>query len=153
MPVSSIQLYPPNICISPDESLKHALELMLKNQFNHLAVCSADKQFVGILSTNAIIEAIMPASAQVEGGLSNLKFIGDAVRLLTAHLHKLETLKVGEFAKKDITVLFEDSPILEAAKQLASSTSPLPVLGRNGTLLGMLSRRALLSFLLAQEQR
>jgi CBS domain-containing protein len=152
MPINSIRLYPPDTCICTNESLKHALELMLDKQVNHLAVCGADNQFIGILSTNAIIKALMPASAQVEGGLSSLKFIGDALRLLTAHLHKLETLKVGEFTKKDVDVLHEDSPILEAAQQLASSTAPLPVIGKNGELVGMLSRLALLSFLLTQDR-
>lgn len=152
MPISSIQLYPPNMCISPNENLKHALELMLENQVNHLAVCDENKLFVGMLSTNAIIKALVPASAQVEGGLSDLKFIGDAVRLLTAHLQKLQKFKVGEFTKRDISVLHGDSPILEAAKLLAASSSPLPVVSMSGELIGVLSRRALLSYLLAQEQ-
>ena len=151
MPISAIQLFPPDTCISTEETLKHALELMLEKQVNHLAVCSVDKRFFGIISTNAIIKAIMPASAQVEGGLSNLKFIGDAVRLLTAHLRKLEILKVGEFTQTNVTVLHQDSPILEAAKLLSASTSPLPVIDRNGALVGMLSRRALLTYLLAQD--
>ncbi len=152
MPVSSIPLYSSNLCISQNENLQHALELMLSNEVNHLCVCGEGKQFIGMLSTNAIIRAIIPASAQVEGGLSNLKFVGDAVRLLTGHLKKLTALKAGEFAKKDIAVLHEDSHILEAAKLLASTGSPLPVVGRDGTLIGVLSRRALLSYLLKQEQ-
>lgn len=125
---------------------------MLENQVNHLVVCDENKQFVGILSTNAIIKALVPASAQVEGGLSDLKFIGDAVRLLTAHLQNLQSLKVGEFTKKDVPVLHEDSPILEAAKLLAESSSPLPVVSMSGELIGLLSRRALLSYLWAQER-
>ena len=152
MPVSAIQLFPPDTCISTEETLKHALELMLEKQVNHLAVCNKDKRFFGIISTNAIIKAIIPASAQVEGGLSNLKFIGDAIRLLTAHLRDLEILKVGEFTQTNVTVLHEDSPILEAAKLLSTSTAPLPVIDEDGALVGMLSKRALLTYLLAQEQ-
>lgn len=152
MPISSIQIYPPNTCIKPDESLRYALELMLENQINHLCVCDENKKFLGILSTNAILNALIPASAQAEGGLSNLRFAGDAVRLLTAHLHKLESFKAGNFTKKDVTVLREDSPILEAAKLLAASTSPLPVVNKGGELIGVLSRRALLTYLLAQEK-
>jgi CBS domain-containing protein len=57
---------------------------------------------------------------------------------------------VGEIAKKNVPVLDEECPTLEAALLLSQSTTPLPVIGKDGKLSGMLSRRILLSYLKKQ---
>lgn len=152
MPINAIPFVPPNICLKPDSTLSEALDLMLKREINHLPVCDAGGTFLGLLSTNAILNALIPASAQIEGGISNLKFVGDALRMLGAHLRDLERLKVKDFVKKDIPALREDSPILETTKLLAQSTTPLAVVDQDGKLLGLLFRRALLAFLLERQQ-
>lgn len=152
MPIDVIPFYPPDACLKPDDTLLEALELMLKKQINHAPVCAAGGVFIGLVSTNAILNALIPASAQVEGGIPNLKFAGDALPMLSAHLHDLERLKVKNFVKKDIPVLQKDSPILETIKLLANSTAPLAVVDKSGKLLGVLSRRALLAFLLARKK-
>lgn len=152
MPIDVIPFFPPDACLNPDDTLLEALELMLQRQINHAPVCAADGIFIGLVSTNAILNALIPASAQVEGGVSSLKFVGDALRMLSAHLLDLECLKVKDFVKKDLPALRKDSPILETAKLLANSTAPLAVVGEDGKLLGLLSRRALLAFLLVQQK-
>lgn len=152
MPVSSIPIFEERITLKPDASLKQALTLLLEKHVNHLAICEADGRFVGLLSTNAILHALIPASATAPGGLSSLRFTGDAVRLLTSHLQDLETLRVGDFVNKDVPVMRAEDPILEAAKRLADSSTPLPVISSNGALGGLLSRRALLAYLLDHEQ-
>lgn len=150
MSIQAIPICPPIVYLRPDSSLMGALKLILERQINHVPICDDSGAFIGIISTNAILKALLPASARVEGGLSNLAFVGDAVRMLTAHFHDLEHLKVGEFAKKDIPILSEDSPILEAALLLTQATAPLPVVGKDGKLRGMLSRRTLLAYLTQQ---
>ena len=151
MPINAIPFFPPSISLKPDDSMLVALKLMLEKQINHAPICDATGFFLGLISTNAILRALIPPSAKVEGGLPNLKFAGDGMGLLTTHLCNLERLKVTEFAKKDMPVLRKDSPILEATLQLAQSTAPLPVVGEDGNLLGLISRRALLAYLLAQQ--
>lgn len=152
MPINAIPLFPPDACLKPDDTLQMALELMLKRQINHAPVCDVDGVFIGLISTNAILSALVPASAQIEGGVSSLKFVGDALPMLSAHLLNLERLKVADFVKKDIPALRNDSPILETAKLLADSTAPLAVVDQGGRLLGVLSRRAMLAYLLARQK-
>ena len=41
----------PAICISPDESVKKASEIMQENKFHHLVVENEKKEIIGILST------------------------------------------------------------------------------------------------------
>ena len=150
MSIKLIPICPPTICLLPESKLLDALKLMLENQINHIPLCDKDGGFAGIVSTNAVLRALIPASALVEGGLSDLRFAGDVNRMLSSHLHDLEHLTVGEFAKKDVPLLEEDCPLLEAALLLTQTTAPLPVVGANGQLRGMLSRRALLAYLARQ---
>lgn len=151
MPIKAIPIFPPTTSLKPDDSLLDALKLMLEMQTNHVLICDADGAFFGLISTNAILGALVPASAKVEGGLSSLKFVGDGMGLLSAHMRDLARLKVAEFVKNDIPALHEDSPILEATLRLAHSTAPLPVVSKNGKLLGVISRRALLAYILEQQ--
>lgn len=150
MSIKAIPICPPTVCLRPEANLMEALKLMLEKQINHVPLCDEDGGFAGVVSTNAVLRALIPASARTTGGLSDLRFAGDAERMLTSRLHDLEHLTVGEFAKKDVSLLDEDCPLLEAALMLTQSTAPLPVVGADGKLRGMLSRRALLAHLAQQ---
>jgi CBS domain-containing protein len=152
MPIQSIPLFKEKLCLKPESSLKQALSLMLEKQVNHVAICQEDGRFVGLLSTNAILHALIPASATAQGGLSNLRFTGDAIRLLIGHLNDLESLQVGRFINQSVPVMRVNDPILEAAKLLADSSTPLPIVDEEYKFQGVLSRRALLTYLLAQEE-
>lgn len=149
MPIRDIPISRQNLCLLPDASLKDALDLMLAHQVNHLAICRADGRYVGLLSTNAVLDALIPASAKMEGGLSDLSFIGDGLPLLTSHLHKLEDHRVSEFADQEVRTLHENDPILEAAKLLSDIGMPLPVVSDDERFLGVLSLRDLLGYIAA----
>lgn len=150
MSIKAIPIYAPSLCLQPEANLMDTLKLMLEKQINHVPLCDASGAFVGMISTDAVLRALVPASARAEGGLSNLRFAGDSDRMLTSRLHELERLTVGEFATKNMTLLDEDCPLLEAALLLTQSAAPLPVVGVDGKLRGMLSRRLLLAYLAQQ---
>lgn len=152
MTIANIPYRSPTFCIDPDATLMEALRLMLEKEINHVPLCDAQRRFCGVVSTHAILQALIPASARCEHGLADLKFAGDATRLLTAHLRDLGTHPVRDAAKTATPVLDEDCPLLEAALLLTQSTAPLPVIGADGKLRGMLSRRALLDFLVREAE-
>lgn len=152
MSIQSIPYCPPTTGLRLGSSLLDALRLMLEKHINHLPLCDDTGKFAGIVSTQTILSELIPVSARVEHGLSDLKFVGDATRLLSSRLHDLEHRTVGEFANKNVPVLEEDCPILEAALLLSQSTSPLPVIGKDGKLRGMLSRRIVLAYLVQQAE-
>ncbi len=125
---------------------------MLEKGVNHIPLCDGEGRFCGVVSTAAILEELIPAGARGEHGLADLKFAGDATRLLTAHVHELEKRSALEVAKTPTPVLDENCPLLEAALLLTQSHSPLPVVGADGKLRGMLSRRALLDYLVREAE-
>lgn len=150
MSIQSIPYYPPTNGIHPNTSLLDALKLMLEKCINHVPLLDDEGKFSGIVSTQSILSELIPASARVEHGLSDLKFAGDATQLLSSRLRDLGSRTVGEIAKKNVPVLDEECPTLEAALLLSQSTTPLPVIGKDGKLRGMLSRRILLAYLIKQ---
>ncbi|MGD9787224.1 MAG: HPP family protein [Sulfuricellaceae bacterium] len=150
MTIAAVPLSPEGFCLDPDASLMDALRLMLDKGINHVPVCDPEG-FVGIVGINDILLELIPVSARVEHGLADLTFAGDAIRLLAAHVEDLKHRPVKERVKKG-QVLDENCPLLEAALLLSQVPSPLPVVGAQGEFRGMLSRRALLSYLVAQEE-
>lgn len=150
MSIQSIPYCPPTAGIRPESSLLDALRLMLEKHINHVPLCDDHGGFAGIVSTQSILSELIPASARVEHGLSDLKFAGDATRLLSSRLRDLAHRTVGECARKNVPSLDEDCPVLEAALLLSQSATPLPVIGKDGRLRGMLSRRTLLDYLMRQ---
>ncbi len=150
MTIKAVPLSPEYFCLDSDASLIDALKLMLEKGINHVPVCDPER-FVGIVGINDILLELIPVSARVEHGLADLAFAGDATRLLAAHVEDLKRRTVKERVKKG-QVLDESCPLLEAALLLSQNPSPLPVVGAKGEFRGMLSRLALLGYLVAQEE-
>lgn len=150
MTIKAIPHSPSDFCLEPDANLMDALRLMLDKGVNHVPLCD-QTGYAGMVGINDILVELIPVSARVEHGLSDLKFAGDASRLLTSHLEDLKHRQVKEVAKKT-QALDEDCPVLEAALLLSQSPSPLPVVGADGKFYGMLSRRALLNYLVKQAE-
>lgn len=138
---------PTPICIAPDYPPIDALRLLIAQEFNHLPVC-ADGKFLGLLGINDLLQAVIPISARLEGGLTDLSFAGDASGMLAGMLDSLKSSQASAIMHQPAATLNEDCPFLEAALLLSRSNSPLPVLSDQGELRGMLSRRVLLSYLL-----
>lgn len=147
MTIQAIPLSPLTDAVSPGLSLADALQRMLKNNINNIAVCDQDGRWLGLLNIVEILGEILPVSARLEHGLTDLTFAGDASRLLAAHIQDLKHKRVGDVMRTDLPVLMERHPLLETALLLYRHQHPLPVVGEDGRLRGMLSRRALLAYL------
>lgn len=148
MTLRAVPLLPEPACLSPDTSLLDALRLMLDRGVNHLPVCN-DGNWAGLVDINDILGELLPVSARGEHGLRDLRFVGDGVVLIAKHIKELTNKKVREVELHDLPTLDEDTPLLEAALLLHRHVKPLPVLGADGKLKGMLSRRVLLAHLIA----
>lgn len=149
MTLRAVTLQPEPVCVSPDTSLRDALQLMLQMRANHLAVCERGN-WIGLIDINDILGELLPASARGDHALTDLRFVGDGVPLIAAHLQDLANKPVSSVELHDLPTLDEDTPLLEAALLLHRHAQPLPVLGADGRLMGMLSRRTLLAHLIGK---
>lgn len=148
MTLRAVSLLSEPTCLHPDTSLLDALHRMLDKGVNHLPVCHGDA-WAGLVDINDILGELLPASARGERGLRDLRFVGDGIALIAPHIKELATRRVSDVDLLDLPTLDEDTPLLEAALLLHRHAAPLPVLGADGRLRGMLSRRALLAHLIA----
>jgi CBS domain-containing protein len=152
MTVRALPSFPTTLSLTPDATVIEALRIMLAQQVNHIPVCTVEGQFIGMISSNSILRELVPASARVGHSLDNLSFAGDALPMLLDHLRDVSGKKVSELADGNGNVLQEDTPLLQAAKMLSETAAPLPVVSADGRLVGMLSRRVILGYLLGQAQ-
>jgi CBS domain-containing protein len=144
MTVRAIALVPDPLCLNRDTSLFDALQLMLERGVNHLPVCD-DGVWKGLVDIDDVLDALLPVGASGEHALPDLRFVGDATSLIAHQVEALASVTVGHIARHDVPALDEDTPLLEAALLLRRHGKPLPVVGTDGRLKGMLSRRALLA--------
>jgi CBS domain-containing protein len=137
--------------IAPEASVLEALQIMIANRSNHVPVCDGER-YVGLVSVNIILQKLLPAGMGIPHGLHDLKFAGDASRLLKSHFLRMREQKVKEVLYQ-VRPLDENCPLLEAALQLSNSLTPLPVVNASGKLMGMLSRRGLLEYLANEAEK
>lgn len=152
MTVRVLPVCPPTLVLAPETTVAEAMSLMIQREVNHIPLCAADGRFVGLISSNAILRALLPASARVEHGVDNLNFAGDALPMLLDHLRDNADRPARDLADTELAPIRQDTPLLEAANRLSHISAPLPVVNAEGKLVGMLSRRILLTYLLHMAQ-
>jgi CBS domain-containing protein len=102
--------------ITPDEPIHKAAALMHKHDISHLPVVDEDKQVVGHVHTNDVLKAVAE--------------------------QKPHTTPVKHIMKEPPVVLTENTPISEAATQLAKAkVKGAPTVNENGELSGFVHVR------------
>lgn len=151
MTIRSLSIVISATTITPQASVMEALQIMIANRSNHVPVCDSER-YIGLISVNDILQKLLPAGVEMPHGVPDLKFAGDALRLLASHFRHLRELTVKEILHHT-EPLDENCPLLEAALMLSHSLTPLPVVDSSGKLLGMLSRRGLLEYLAREAEK
>ena len=146
MTIETIPLITPTLCLRPGSTQLEALHKLLENGVNHAPVCESET-WVGLVTIRDLLGAVLPISARMEDGLADLSFVGDASAMLTAHLRDMGLRTVSELVRREVPTLRRDHGLMETALLLYQQAMPLPVLGSDGHLLGMLSARALMQYL------
>lgn len=152
MSIRVLPICPPSLTLSPQATVSEVMSMMIQREINHIALCEADGRFAGLISSNAILRALIPLSARVDHGVEHLDFLGDALPMLVNHLRDHADKPAALLVDVDVKALSQETSLLLAANQLSQATAPLPVLDEQGRLLGMLSRRMLLTWLLEKSK-
>lgn len=147
-----------NVPLSParpvpaDTALTEVIDLILGNDVNHVPVCSTEGRYLGMVGIADILEELVPASARGEHALQDLAFAGDCTGILAGKLRALRERSLQSVIRTETPSLRNDAPLLEAVLLLTRQNSPLPVLDEDGRLIGMLSRRNLLRYLITSPE-
>jgi len=108
----------------------------------HLGVPVVDKEgrYVGMFGADDLLGVIVPRVAIAGSIASNLRFVGDDTKDLTARFRDLNQQPVSAVADRNAIVLAPDTPQIEAFRIFCRSRASLPVVDpATGKLVGLVS--------------
>lgn len=140
---SSIMSEPPAV-LQPADSVRFALETMVKFQVPALPVVDADGRYVGMLPRSRLIALALPRVLSHEDGthplshLLQVGFIQDALVDLQGRVDAAAGEPVSQHLDAEVPVLHPDTPLMNAMLFLYRQRNILPVV-EDGRLLGVVS--------------
>jgi CBS domain-containing protein len=128
-----------------DNTISEAIEILLEHHMYNLPVVDSDEIFVGEFSARRIISLMLPASLTMESGLRNVSFVRETREDLKSRLYSFHEHPVSRYMATDITVVYPDSPVIDALMLLYQKYMRIAVVDRtDGRLLGGISYMTLL---------
>ncbi len=142
------------ITISPDESISEAIEKMAKNNISGLIVVENEK-VVGVISESDIVREFgsklpeLKVSTSVT--LSILLLLESGIKIIN-EMKKVGRLRVRDLMSKKVFFVRPEDTILDAARIMSKEdVRRLPVIDRDGKLVGVISRTDILRALLIEQ--
>ena len=99
--------------------LHKAVSIITSKRLAALPVINEQGKFVGIIGVNGLLEMLLPkavrsALAKSDDTVPGLSFMDDNMDELRGRLANLSDATVGSLAKRDVPVIYPDSPVMEA---------------------------------------
>ncbi|MGM0397053.1 MAG: CBS domain-containing protein [Bacillota bacterium] len=141
------------ITVTVDDNVEKCASLLIKHNLSGLPVLDEDGKLVGIVTEGDLIRRASrikgPAVLEVLGGLIYL----DSPRKFMDELKNAMGQKAGDVMTKKVITIGPDQTIEEGATLLVEKNiKRLPVLDKEGKLVGIVSRRDIMSYLFPEQQ-
>lgn len=132
---------PTPVFLRTSDTIARGAELIMAKERRSLPVVDEKDRFVGMFSANCLLYLVLPKAATMEQGLDSLPYVQDTLddlrERLKSYLDKSVTLCLK---KKDVAVVYTDTPIVETLLTLYKARANLPVVDKdNGRLVGTIS--------------
>ncbi|HEU4348121.1 MAG TPA: CBS domain-containing protein [Actinoplanes sp.] len=135
------------VTVSPDTSFKEIVELMATRSVSAVPVVSGDGALVGVVS-----EADLLAKEEYAGGTEAEHWFAGAKR--REHQRKASGRTAADLMTAPALTVTAEAPVAQAARKLAQSkVRRLFVVGPDGRLVGVLSRRDMLRLFLRSDEQ
>ncbi len=137
------------VSVTPETALLAAAHIMAEHNFAGLPVVDGSKKVVGILTEYDLLtkgSAIhLPTFLKL---INQFDVYKKDQSLIRDDLRKILSLKVQDVMNDDPLVLFEETPIEDAARTFAEhhKVNPIPIVDQDGLLAGVLSRSDIIKF-------
>ena len=134
--------------ISPDNSVRHAAEVMLANSISGLPVVDDDGRLVGIISEGDLIRRTELGSREIA---SIAKLDLPAEKRADAYVRR-SSWRVGDVMTQNPVTVDESTPLRRIAQLMQESNIKRVPVTRSGELIGIVSRADLLQAVLTDKQ-
>lgn len=123
--------------ITADGTMADAVKLMVEKKTNSLIVVDGDMRPVGIVSSYTLLKETVPAYLKDNPVYSQY----DAESVFGKYATRVKNKKIGEIMAKAPHALAETDTMIEAAAYaLEASRRTLPVVNKEGRLVGVVTR-------------
>jgi CBS domain-containing protein len=117
---------------------KEALAIMLKTRISGLPVVDFTGKLVGMFTESAILASALPSYVDKVGGF----VYEENPKAITKRLQELEGVKVNQLMQKEAITVNQEAKLSEVARiMLTHKISRLPVLNKQGELVGIVTRK------------
>lgn len=125
----------PSETLYENAPLHKAISLITSKRLAALPVLNEQGMFVGIIGVNGLLEMLLPvavrsALAESEDLIPGLSFMDDNMNELRNRLAHLSSTTVGSLAKRDVPVIYPDSPVMEAVLLLLRGEDEVAMIDR-----------------------
>ena len=128
-----------------DNTVHEAIELLIDHHMYNVPVVDRNNKFVGEISVKRLVGLLLPASLSMEQGLKNTGFIRENLADIKNRLDAVKNHPITPYIATDITVVYPDSPLIDAMMLLFHKYIRIPVVNRDdGRLVGGISLITLL---------
>jgi CBS domain-containing protein len=138
--------------VSPTTPLTAVLALLASTRVKRVVVVDADRGVVGVISDSDVIARMDPEThpGLLEQLVSKLP-LGAASEAARAHLQKARGKTAADLMTREVVTVTAETPISRAlALSAEKHIKRFPVVDRDGKLLGLVGRTALLSALVEE---
>lgn len=132
--------------LKPEDTVSHALDLLLARRQLALPVVDASGKYLGMFAKSRLFGLMLPKVVAIEEQLPNaahisdLAFLAEEFRVLRERYAGLSDRRVGEFADASAPKVRPEAPVAEAVLLIFRTRNFLPVVEpATGRLVGMVS--------------
>jgi CBS domain-containing protein len=138
-------MHSPPTHLYADSTVHEAIELLIDHHMYNVPVVDRNNKFVGEISVKRLVGLLLPASLSMEQGLKNTGFIRENLADIKNRLDAVKNHPITPYIATDITVVYPDSPLIDAMMLLFHKYIRIPVVNRDdGRLVGGISLITLL---------
>jgi CBS domain-containing protein len=128
-----------------ENTVHEAIELLIEHHMYNVPVVDRNEIFVGEISVKRLMGLLLPVSLSMEQGLRNTSFMRESLEDIKQRLDAVRDRPIAPYIATDITVVYPDSPLIDALMLLFHKYIRIPVVNReDGRLVGGISLITLL---------
>ncbi|MCM8784135.1 MAG: CBS domain-containing protein [Candidatus Omnitrophica bacterium] len=123
--------------LSPEMSIREALNLLLQMGISGLPVIDAEEKLVGMFTEKEVLKVVLPSYWERVG-----KFVyDDNPKVIRKKIEELKNHKVAEVMRREVISVNEDTALCEVARiMLTEKVRRIPVLDKDKKVVGIIAR-------------